>query len=153
MEAYPPSNISSSHLSQNPDEATKGLKNGYSFQSHSLLHSVRKSQAKPWKKAPVAPPTPTPIKVYQVDVLNFRNLVQQLTGAPEFKPQLHHQSVDVTSPSPIWPSRDIAAEVSSNWYPQSEALGMESQETSGRAKPQGLVELNLSSSSSSYNWY
>ncbi|KAK7309141.1 hypothetical protein RJT34_05643 [Clitoria ternatea] len=101
----------------------------YAFETKphsSLLHSVRKSQAKPWKKAPVAPPPPTPIRVYQVDAINFRNVVQQLTGAPEFKPQVHHQSVATS-----------ASTGNNNWYrvAQSEAL-----------------ELNLSSPSTSYNW-
>ncbi|XP_061338922.1 uncharacterized protein LOC133285674 [Gastrolobium bilobum] len=157
----------SSYLSRNrPDEA-KGLKNAYPFQSHNLLHSVRKSQAKPWKKAPVAPPPPTHVKVYKVDALNFRDLVQQLTGAPEVKHQLHHQLLQSVAPSstsnivatpqnPILLSRDIAAAsstVSTNWYQgaKSEALEVKSRDTTSEAKPPGLLELNLSSSSSYYN--
>ncbi|EXC12630.1 hypothetical protein L484_013008 [Morus notabilis] len=50
----------------------------------SSLHSVRKAPAKPWKK-PVAPLPPTPPRVYKVDPINFRNLVQRLTAAPEFQ--------------------------------------------------------------------
>ncbi|XP_027362637.1 uncharacterized protein LOC113870243 [Abrus precatorius] len=136
--SYPTSN--SSYLSQNPGE-TKGIKNAYPLQSHSLLHSVRKSQSKPWKRAPVAPPLPTPIKVYKVDAINFRDLVQHLTAAPEFKPQLHHQLLQSVAST-------ATSTMSTNWYEgaQSEALGMESQETTG-----GLLELNLSSTSS-YNW-
>ncbi|RDX94626.1 hypothetical protein CR513_22964, partial [Mucuna pruriens] len=112
--------------------------------SHPLLHSVRKSQAKPWKKSPVAPPAPTPIRVYKVDAINFRCVVQQLTGAPEFKPQLHNQFFQSVTPTP--PNIDIAASstVSTNWY-----QGMESQGTAAGAK--GFLELNLSSPSS-YNW-
>lgn len=95
MEAYSRSynsSSNSSYLSQKPDEE-KGLKYAdHSLQSHALLHSVRKSQTKPWKKAPVAPPTSTPMKVYKVDPMNFRDLVQQLTGAPEFKSQYSHKS-------------------------------------------------------------
>jgi len=30
---------------------------------------------------------PTPAKVYKVDAINFQDVVQQLTGAPEHKPQ------------------------------------------------------------------
>lgn len=121
----------------------------------SLLHTVRKVQAKPWKKAAVAPPAPTPIRVYKVDAINFRDLVQQLTGAPEFKPdQEHHQlfqSVAVapiaatslvnTPPKQMLSSKDnIAASStmpSTNWHQgaQSEAL-----------------ELNLSSPSYN-NWF
>ncbi|OIV92837.1 hypothetical protein TanjilG_00971 [Lupinus angustifolius] len=70
-----------SYLSQNPNDG-KGLKNGDSFQSQ----TVQKSQAKAWKKGPVASQT----KVYKVDPMNFRDLVQQLTGAPQFKSQTHH---------------------------------------------------------------
>ncbi|CAJ1929219.1 unnamed protein product [Sphenostylis stenocarpa] len=115
--------------------------------SHSLLHSVRKAQAKPWKKAPVAPPAPTPIRVYKVDAINFRDLVQQLTGAPELNPQLHQQllqrvsPIATTPPKTMLPTRDnITAPSptvsSANWYQGQQ--------------PQTL-ELNLSSPSS-YNW-
>ncbi|QCD91424.1 uncharacterized protein LOC114174046 [Vigna unguiculata] len=110
--------------------------------SNSLLHSVRKAQAKPWKKAPVAPVAPTPIRVYKVDAINFRDLVQRLTGAPEFNPELHNQLFQRVSPiATAPPSRDnIVAPPSTvsstNWY-------------QGQ-KPQTL-ELNLSSSSP-YNW-
>lgn len=157
--SYPTSK--SSYLTQNPDHeaANEGLKNGCSFQSHSSLqqlHSVRKksSQSKQWKKATVAPPLPTPIRVYQVDVLNFRELVQQLTGAPEFKPQLHppHQFVQ----NPLLQNRDIAAaaaapsSVSNNWHQMVRAQSQEI--NSGSEKQPGLLELNLSSPSSNYGW-
>ncbi|GAV57723.1 VQ domain-containing protein [Cephalotus follicularis] len=46
------------------------------------LHSVRKSPSKPWKK-PIAPLPPTPQRLYKVDPINFRDLVQKLTGAPQ----------------------------------------------------------------------
>lgn len=119
----------------------------------SLLHTVRKVQAKPWKKAAVAPPAPTPIRVYKVDAINFRDLVQQLTGAPEFKPadQEQHQLFPSVAPiaatfvdtpqKPMLSSKDnIAASStmpSTNWHQgaQSEAL-----------------ELNLSSPSYN-NWF
>nr|XP_004511815.1 VQ motif-containing protein 29-like [Cicer arietinum] len=102
--------------------------------NNSVLHSVRKSQSKPWKKASVAPQPSTAIRVYEVDVMNFREVVQQLTGAPEFKPQIHHQIVqNVATPSVV----------TTNWYKE-----VQSQESSGRTKNQpGLLELNLSSTS------
>ncbi|KAG4993337.1 hypothetical protein AAZX31_11G045300 [Glycine max] len=120
----------------------------------SLLHTVRKVQAKPWKKAAVAPPAPTPIRVYKVDAINFRDLVQQLTGAPEFKPadQEQHQLFPSVAPiaatfvdtpqKPMLSSKDnIAASstVSSatNWY------------QGAKSEP---LEMNLSSPSS-YNWF
>jgi hypothetical protein len=102
--------------------------------SHSnLLHSVRKSQSKPSKKAPVMPQPLNAIKVYEVDVMNFRELVQQLTGAPEFKPQqqIVSQQNQVSS---------------TNWN-----KGVQSQESSGVTNQSGL-ELNLSSPSS-YSWW
>ncbi|KAK7346883.1 hypothetical protein VNO80_21407 [Phaseolus coccineus] len=95
MEAYSSSfsSSNSSYLTQNPDES-KGLKLVYPLQSHySWLHSVRKPLAKPRKKAPVAPMPPTPAKVYKVDAINFRDVVQQLTGAPEHKPQPRQQQL------------------------------------------------------------
>ncbi|KAE8701168.1 VQ motif-containing protein 29 [Hibiscus syriacus] len=56
---------------------------------HGSLHSVNKPLSKPWKK-PIAPFPPTPPKVYTVDPRNFRDLVQKLTGSPEFMPQTHN---------------------------------------------------------------
>ncbi|KAL2241515.1 uncharacterized protein LOC105177839 [Sesamum indicum] len=53
----------------------------------SALHSVRKL---PFKnvilKKPIAPMPPTPPKIYKVDPADFRDVVQKLTGAPEFHP-------------------------------------------------------------------
>ncbi|XP_062011018.1 uncharacterized protein LOC133727455 [Rosa rugosa] len=51
---------------------------------HSSLHSVKKNSAKPWRKPAVAPLPPTPPRVYKVDPINFRDLVQKLTSAPEY---------------------------------------------------------------------
>lgn len=107
-------------------------------QSNSLLNSVRKTQPKPWKKASVIAPQPsTAIRVYEVDVMNFREVVQQLTGAPEFKPH-HHQQQFVNASN----------KVSTDWN-----KGVQShEESSDRTQQQGLLELNLSSPSS-YSWY
>lgn len=49
----------------------------------SALHSVRKKVIT--KKLPIAPLPPTPPKIYKVDPLNFRDVVQRLTAAPEFQ--------------------------------------------------------------------
>ncbi|KAJ8769344.1 hypothetical protein K2173_002548 [Erythroxylum novogranatense] len=68
---YFSSSSSSLHLTEYPEETAK------SFMSS--LHSIRKPQVKPWKK-PIAPLPPTPPRVYQVDPVNFRDLVQKLTG-------------------------------------------------------------------------
>ncbi|KAG4175867.1 hypothetical protein ERO13_A11G213000v2 [Gossypium hirsutum] len=74
---------------------------------HGSLHSVRKPLAKPWKK-PIAPLPPTPPRVYRVDPVNFRDLVQKLTGAPQFMSQSHQtpssssaQRLQRIAPSPL----------------------------------------------------
>ncbi|XWS29683.1 hypothetical protein CRYUN_Cryun24cG0051200 [Craigia yunnanensis] len=82
MEAY--SSSSAAALQE-----ARGLKFPRPFLSS--LHSVRnKPLSKPLKK-PIAPLPPTPPKVYMVDPINFRDLVQKLTGAPEFMSQSQHQ--------------------------------------------------------------
>ncbi|KAH6796797.1 hypothetical protein C2S52_021351 [Perilla frutescens var. hirtella] len=55
---------------------------------HSVLHSVRKSPAKKYviTKKPIAPLPPTPPKIYKVDPVEFKDVVQKLTGAAEFQP-------------------------------------------------------------------
>ncbi|KAG4115071.1 hypothetical protein ERO13_D12G076200v2 [Gossypium hirsutum] len=87
MEAY--SSYAAAAAASSSEEA-RGLKASQaSF--HGSLHSVRKPLSKPWKK-PIAPFPPTPPKVYTVDPINFRDLVQQLTGAPQFMSQSHNQT-------------------------------------------------------------
>ncbi|GKU98788.1 hypothetical protein SLEP1_g11738 [Rubroshorea leprosula] len=78
---------------------------------HSSLHSVRRLPMKPWKK-PIAPMSPTRPRVYKVDAVNFRNLVQKLTGAPEFRPQpqrLHSMAPPPKDASSPLFGRDVAA--------------------------------------------
>ncbi|KAB2604006.1 hypothetical protein D8674_040969 [Pyrus ussuriensis x Pyrus communis] len=65
---------------------------------HSSLHSVQKSSSKPWKKPAVAPLPPTPQRIYKVDPINFRELVQRLTCAPEF---METRSLQSVAPPPI----------------------------------------------------
>ncbi|XP_023518129.1 uncharacterized protein LOC111781674 [Cucurbita pepo subsp. pepo] len=50
--------------------------------SNDLL-CVRKPISKPWKKPAIAPLPPTRPRVYKVDSLKFKDLVQKLTGLPE----------------------------------------------------------------------
>ncbi|KAF5938045.1 hypothetical protein HYC85_025551 [Camellia sinensis] len=53
------------------------------FSFHSTLHSVRKIPAKPWKK-PIAPPAlPNPPRIYKVQSIDFKQVVQKLTGASQ----------------------------------------------------------------------
>lgn len=49
----------------------------------SALHSVRKTAI--MKKQPIAPMPPTPPKIYKVDPVDFRDVVQRLTAEPEFQ--------------------------------------------------------------------
>ncbi|KAG6767786.1 hypothetical protein NC652_018390 [Populus alba x Populus x berolinensis] len=100
MEAYNSSTsltTSSSPYSKQSSEETKGLKMPQSY--HLSLHSIRKPQMKPWKK-PIAPLPPTPPRVYKVDPINFRDLVQKLTGAPEPEPQ-HQPRLQSVAPPPL----------------------------------------------------
>ncbi|GFZ18833.1 hypothetical protein Acr_27g0005720 [Actinidia rufa] len=53
-------------------------------QFRSALHTVRRLPAKPWKM-PIAPLPPTPPRVYKVDSVDFKQVVQKLTAAPEFQ--------------------------------------------------------------------
>ncbi|XP_065848757.1 VQ motif-containing protein 9-like [Euphorbia lathyris] len=80
MEAYS-AHSSSSSSSSMYQSGRKTLKQLQSFISSSL-HSVRKSNVNPSKK-PIASLPPTPPRVYKVDPMNFRDLVQKLTGAAE----------------------------------------------------------------------
>ncbi|XP_059643957.1 VQ motif-containing protein 29-like [Cornus florida] len=73
---------SSSSSSTYLHKQEKKFKPPSSFQSS--LHSVRKQPAKMSKK-PIAPLPPTPPRVYKVEPVNFREVVQELTGAPEFQ--------------------------------------------------------------------
>ncbi|XP_073119892.1 uncharacterized protein [Henckelia pumila] len=53
----------------------------------SSLHSVRKRpSSKNIMKKPIAPLPPTPPKIYKVDPLAFKDVVQKLTSAQEFQP-------------------------------------------------------------------
>ncbi|KAL8044648.1 hypothetical protein ABFX02_08G058700 [Erythranthe guttata] len=75
-------------------------------QAHrSSLHSVRKSVI---TKKPISPmPAPNPPKVYKVDPVDFRDVVQRLTGGapPEFLPTTRLQEV-APPPLTISPQED-----------------------------------------------
>lgn len=108
MEAHSSSSSSSIYLSLDSQD-TKRMKQPYSFQSS--LHSVRKPQVKPWKK-PIAPLPPTPPRVYKVESVNFREVVQQLTGAPEFQSRRLQKvappPLNLSPPPPSSESTDLA---------------------------------------------
>lgn len=81
--------ISSSSSSSNPSstypqqEVIKKNKKIPSY--HSSLHGVRKLPIKPMTKIPIAPLPPTPPKIYRVEPINFKEVVQMLTSSPEFQ--------------------------------------------------------------------
>ncbi|GLT46824.1 hypothetical protein SLA2020_205540 [Shorea laevis] len=99
MEAYSSYTFSSSTTRQEKE-------------AHSSLHSVRRPSMKPSKK-PIEPQRPTAPRVYKVEPVNFRGLVQKLTGAPKFRSQPQRllsvapPPVTVAASSPLFGS-DIA---------------------------------------------
>uniref|UniRef100_A0A7N0TNM8 VQ domain-containing protein n=1 Tax=Kalanchoe fedtschenkoi TaxID=63787 RepID=A0A7N0TNM8_KALFE len=65
-------------------QLSKSMEAHTSSSSAALLHSVKKPLHKPWRK-PVAPLPPNPTRVYKVRPVEFKDVVQKLTGAPEFQ--------------------------------------------------------------------
>ncbi|XP_022149539.1 VQ motif-containing protein 29 [Momordica charantia] len=62
-------------------------------------HSSSSSPAvKPWNRA-VAPLPPTPPQIYKVNPVDFRDVVQKLTAAPEFQDR-RLQAMPAPRPSP-----------------------------------------------------
>ena len=161
METYNSSSslTSSSMYSKQFSEETKGLKMPQSY--HSSLHSIRKTQMKPWKK-PIAPLPPTPPRVYKVDPINFRDLVQKLTGAPKKEPEPEPLSrlqsvapppLDLLTPTLFGRDREIAAVPlhllpSPAQTPLSASLYQELMYESLDAKPEWMPESIMSASSS-----
>ncbi|XP_057806803.1 uncharacterized protein LOC131021570 [Salvia miltiorrhiza] len=83
--SYSFSSNSSTHYLYNPcRQATKSAKPQPSFRS--ALHTVRKSPAKNViTKKPIAPLPPTPPRIYKVEPIEFKDVVQKLTGAGELQ--------------------------------------------------------------------
>lgn len=168
MEAY---SCYNSNISKNPKEKISNSKQ--SIPSYfASLHSIQKDPKKPLKKLPIAPFPPTPPKIYKVDPINFRDLVQKLTAAPEFLQTRRLQNsastpllnVNVTSHDPFFNnSNEYTKEVApveivrpmpinpsslSVMYREfSEALGS----CDNNSAASNFLGLNLSPSSS-YNW-
>ncbi|GMI68762.1 hypothetical protein HRI_000545500 [Hibiscus trionum] len=134
---------------------------------HGSLHSVRKPLSKPWKK-PIAPFPPTPPKVYTVDPINFRDLVQKLTGSPEFMSRSHiptsttqfevpHQRLQRVAPPPLHVAASplSRAEVSAPLNLFSGLDDSTSQNQNYSNVPMNTITSNsfgLNLSPSSYNW-
>lgn len=163
MEAYSSSSSSSTYQSQNFQEK-KSAKLPHPF--NSSLHSVKKPPTKPWKK-PVAPLPPTPPRIYKVDPVNFRDLVQKLTGATEFQSQQRLQSVAppqlkvANSTQPLMYNRNISVPpqlhhstskppLSAVVYQDLTSLEKKPQKISDREEDAFSLGMNLSPSS--LNW-
>ncbi|KAE8695970.1 VQ motif-containing protein 29 [Hibiscus syriacus] len=129
------------------------------------LHSVRKPLSKPWKK-PTAPFPPTPPKVYTVDPRNFRDLVQKLTGSPEFMlqthnltsatqfelPHHHHQRLQRVAPPPLHVAASPLSRVEVS-APLNLFSGSQNQSFSNNSMNTITSNsLGLNISPSSYNW-
>ncbi|XP_047312748.1 uncharacterized protein LOC124916057 [Impatiens glandulifera] len=67
---------------------------------NSSLHSVRKPPPKITKK-PIAPIPPTPPRVYNVNPLHFKQLVQKLTAEPEFQSSRRRRRLHKLAPPPL----------------------------------------------------
>ncbi|KAL2528337.1 uncharacterized protein Fot_20938 [Forsythia ovata] len=94
----------------NPQQVEKKSKQLTGFRTE--LHSVRKVPSKPMKK-PIAPYPPIPPKIYKVDPINFREVVQRLTGLEEkvAHPPLSLLRNITTKPRPpdlVYPSQVVA---------------------------------------------
>lgn len=163
MEAYS-SNYSSSSSSM---YSSPKAKMSNSLHHSSLLHAVKKSPTKPLKKPAVAPPLPPkPPRVYKVDPVDFRDLVQKLTGATEFQPRrlqsvappplnvnaapprVHDHQLQHSTAKTVPPFRAV--------YPQ-EMMIMKPQKisdsSSDQEAPFSLGMANIQSPSNSHNWF
>ncbi|CAK9143676.1 unnamed protein product [Ilex paraguariensis] len=95
MESYSYSYTSSSSSSSIYQRKKTNAKPPPGFLSS--LHSVRKHPAKMMKK-PIAPLPPTPPKVYMVDYVNFKEVVQKLTGPQD---QSQPRRLQEVAPPPL----------------------------------------------------
>ncbi|ESQ46207.1 hypothetical protein EUTSA_v10000717mg [Eutrema salsugineum] len=59
------------------------------LRSSENYHSIRKQPAKPWKKPVTASLQRMHPRVYRVEPVNFKELVQRLTGAQDHEPEVH----------------------------------------------------------------
>ncbi|CAN4117183.1 unnamed protein product [Withania somnifera] len=86
MDSYSYVSISSSNNNSSNSTYPQEVKKNKALPSyHSSLHGVRRLPIKPMTKQPIAPLPPTPPKIYKVEPVNFKEVVQMLTSAPEFQ--------------------------------------------------------------------
>lgn len=181
MEGYSSySSTAAAYMIRNKEEAVRGVKAATTTNSYyqSSLHAVRKSPLKAMKK-PIAPLPPTRPKVYKVDPVNFRDLVQKLTGACAYESESDSQQpqsrrLKRAAPPPInvsgsgspfsfcggeaAPQQQLPSPAKSPFSDLYQDLM--SEVSSSDAKPQKLSDcgmasnsLGLSLSPSSYNWF
>ncbi|KAG2724103.1 hypothetical protein I3843_01G002300 [Carya illinoinensis] len=134
----PPSSSSTTYFSKKPKIPTQP------FHSSSL-HTVRKSVAKPWKK-PVAPLPPTPPRIYKVDPINFRDVVQKLTGAVELDRSVAPPPLEVGSKSTF-----CAVEYQQDFAPG--ALERKQGQKVSTENKEATLSLGMNMSPSSQNWF
>ncbi|XP_016451702.2 uncharacterized protein LOC107776331 [Nicotiana tabacum] len=112
MDSYSYAAISSSSSSSNSIPYQQEVKKNKALPSyHSSLHGVRRLPLKPMTKQPIAPLPPTPPKIYRVEPVNFKEVVQMLTVAPEFQSVFNNSSSDSDSSSNnsnSWRLKDVA---------------------------------------------
>ncbi|XP_056166347.1 VQ motif-containing protein 29-like [Syzygium oleosum] len=84
------------------------------YQLHRSLHSVPKAPAKPCKK-PTPPQPPNPTRVYKVEPINFREIVQKLKGASSQLPLPAHWLQEAAPPPlELWTLNPARGDISSN---------------------------------------
>lgn len=123
---------SNSYFSFNSSSSSSNSSLEYQKKSfYNSLHTVRKPMM--MMKKPIAPLPPTKPKVYKVEPMKFKEVVQRLTAAPEFQlrsrrrlqemapPPLDLSSSSSLSASPIFleqekPAAAAAAEVNINYF-------------------------------------
>ncbi|CAN4117180.1 unnamed protein product [Withania somnifera] len=92
--------ISSSSSNSSSSYSQEMQKNKKLPSYYSSLHGVRRLPIKPMTKQPIAPLPPTPPKIYRVEPVNFKEVVQMLTSAPEFQ-SISNNSTSNVAPPPL----------------------------------------------------
>ncbi|KAL1567878.1 hypothetical protein AAHA92_03305 [Salvia divinorum] len=131
--SYSFSSTSSTHFPLHRQEAKRG-RPAQSFRT--ALHAVRKPAA--ITKKPIAPLPPTPPKIYKVEPVEFKDVVQRLTGAVELQPTTRLREV---APPPL----DLSP-------PHRGGLSLENEEEKRQKSFDMLSPLGFSLSPASLAW-
>lgn len=103
--SFDTSSSSTSYLNFSAAPSSAATTSGQPSSFHRSLHSVRKPP-NPSKKS-TAPLPPNPTRVYKVDRMNFRELVQMLTGAAAVPASQQPRRLREVAPPPL----DLTASV------------------------------------------